>query len=134
MRISKGQIYLPLPVGRYLTGVGATLPGPVGDANCYSYTFRSTEERRHFLTAIFGDQQLGIEKLRRWAQWMLELSRRPILDPSTVCVPIPSDLRRALMRFKHVPEICELLQIRLAPYLLSRVRRGVSRFSELVEV
>ncbi|MEZ4863838.1 MAG: hypothetical protein R3C14_21120 [Caldilineaceae bacterium] len=134
VRVSKGQIYLPLPVGRYLAKTGTTSPGPSEDAYEYSYTFRSSEERTNLLAVIFGSHKSNNAELQRWAQWMLALSKRANLDPSIVCVPVPSDLRHVLIRFKHVPELCELSQTRLAPYLLYRLRQGISKFSELVEV
>jgi hypothetical protein len=134
VRVSKGQIYLPLPMGRYLVETGMTAPGPSENAYEYSYTFRSTEERKNLLSIIFGLQKFNNAELQRWAQWMLILARRSNQDPSMVCIPVPSELRQALTRFNHVPELFELSQIRLAPYLLYRLKQGIHKFSELMEV
>ena len=134
-RIGEGQVYLPLPVGRYLVQTGTISPGPNGEADGYSYAFRSAEERTSILAAVFGTTERDISELRRWARWILTLSRGPVLDPpsATVRVPIPSDVQRELARFRDVPELRELAQVPLAPHLLHRVRLGISRFSDLGE-
>ena len=131
VRVNKGQVYLPLPVGRHLATTGMTVPGPAGNGDGdYVYQFRDSKERLRFLSSIWGSAEVETLEMSRWARWILALSRRPTLEPGVRVVPLPSSIRQGLERFEDVPECRELSRIKVAPSLLPRVKEGLSRFTK----
>lgn len=135
VRVGKGQVYLPLPVGRHLAMTGVTAPGPAGyDNGIYIYQFRDSKERQRFLSAIWGSAEFDKIEMSRWARWILSISRRPILETGMRVVPLPSFIRQGLERFDDVPEFLELSRAKIDPSLLPRVREGLSRFTKSREV
>jgi len=131
VRIGKGQVHLPLPIGRHLAMTGITVPGPIEDANGgYIYQFKDSKERLLFLSAIWGGVELDTAEMRRWARWILSLSNRPTMVTSVRAVPLPNPIRQGLKRFYEVPEVRELSRTKIDPSILPRVREGLSRFTK----
>jgi hypothetical protein len=126
VRVSKGQVYLPLPVGRQLSATGITTPGPARDGNgTYVYQFRDSKERMRFLAAIWGSDVVDTTEMSRWARWILALSRRSTQETGLRVAPLPSYIRRVLERFDEVPELHQLSRTKIDPSLLPRVRGGL---------
>ena len=135
VRVSKGQVYLPLPVGRYLSEVGVTTTGPTGDGvGSYVYQFRDSKERQHLLSAIWRGFEVNTIEMIRWARWILALSRRPILKPSVHAIPLPIPIRHRLEQFDDVAEFRELSRTKIDPSLLPHVRKGLNRFTKSLGV
>jgi hypothetical protein len=130
VRVSKGQVYLPLPVGRYLATTGVTAPGPASDGDGrYAYQFRNSKERLRFLSAIWGSGEFDRVEMGRWARWILALSKRATLEHGVRAVQLPSSIRQILERFQEVPEFRELSRARIDPSLLPRLREGLTKFA-----
>jgi hypothetical protein len=129
VRSAKGQVYLPLPIGRYLSVTCPVMSGPVSDQpGAYCYQFRDSLERSGLITAIWGDITASIKELRRWGRWMLDLSRRPSANFDRCAIPLPTSVKRELDRFSDVPEFQELRRTKIDPSFLPRLRAGIARF------
>ena len=134
VRMCKGQVYLPLPVGRNLATIGVTAPGPASDGNgTYVYQFRDSKERMRFLSIIWGSDEIDTIEISRWARWILALSRRSTLEPSARTVLLPSHIRKVLERYDEVPEFRELSRTKIDVSLLPRVREGLFKFKKYRE-
>lgn len=133
VRMCKGQVYLPIPLGRYLTMTGVTPPGLSGEGiPRYIYQFRDARERQSFLSAFHGKVPYDKAEINRWGRWMLAMSRRS-LAPGARVVPFPNSIRHCLEQFDDVPAIHELSRTMVDPSLLPRVREGLSRFTKSME-
>lgn len=129
VRLSKAQVYLPLPVGRYLAMTGMVVPGPIGDSvGGYVYQFRDSKERSRFLSAIWEGGEVDKIEMRRWAHWILAMSRRPMMAPGAQVMPLPISIRQELEHFGDVPEFHELSRAKINPSLIPRIRKGLSKF------
>lgn len=130
-RVSKGLVYLPLPIGIYLTKTGMAVPGPVGDGQEeYVYQFKDSKEREGLLAAIWGGAELNKKEMRRWARWILLMSKRNILRQNFRAVSLPIAIRQKLEQFHDIPEFHELSRTRLEPSLLPRLQEGLCRFTK----
>ena len=129
VRLSQGQVYLPLPVGRYLAMTGMVVPGPIADSGGgYVYQFRDSKERSRFLSAIWGCGEVDKIEMSRWAHWILAISRRPMMAPGAQVIPLPISIRQELEHFGDVPEFHELSRAKINPSLIPRIRKGLSKF------
>ena len=135
IRISKGQLYLPLPIGRYLVLTASVPPSPAeDDHDGYVYHFRDSRERESILAAVWGKNEADSSQMGRWARWILTVSRSFTQEPSMRAVSLPSPIRQKLESFEEVPDFHELSRTQIAPFLIPRVRDGVSRFIRQKEV
>lgn len=132
VRSTSGQVYLPLPIGRYLYATNPVSSGPVGDRpGAYCYQFRDSSERSRLLGAIWRGGEIPIEELRRWGRWMLGMPRRQSLGFGNRSMPLPESVKQELERFPDVPEFQELCRTKFDPSFLPLLRAGLSRFSML---
>ena len=131
VRSTSGQVYLPLPIGRYLATTCPVSSGPLSDnPGAYCYQFRDSAERSVLMAAVWGEATIPVEELRRWGRWILDLSRRPPAHFDVRRITLPTTVKKELDRFPDVPEFQELSRIRFAPSLLPRLRDGLSRFTK----
>lgn len=135
VRISKGRLYLPLPVGRHLAMSGMTIPGPFGDADqSYAYDFRDSKERMSILSSIWRKPKIDASEMSRWARWILAISKVHVSELDSKIVRLPNSIRKQLEQIEDVPEFLELSRTRLMPSLIPRVRGGLARFRKLREL
>lgn len=135
VRISKGQVYLPIPLGRHLTIMGYT-PGPSSrrcDRGAYFYCFRDSKEREDILSLIWGENGANVTEIRRWARWILTMARSSI-EGGERLLSIPGIVRYELEQYGQIPEFSEIAKLKISPSLLNRVRKGLDRLKKSGEV
>jgi hypothetical protein len=131
VRSASGQVYLPLPIGRYLAVTCPVTSGPVGNRpGAYCYNFRDSVERSRLAAAVWGGNTIPVEELRRWGRWILSMSRRMPSGGGNRSMPLPMLIKQELDRFPDVPEFRTLSRTKLDPSLLPRLRDGLSRFTK----
>lgn len=125
VRTAPTQVYLPLPVARFLACTAAYSPGPARVSEqewTYAYSFQSKVERDQVLALLWGEDDRGIEFLARRARWLLAVIRdHERTAGRTPLVPVPADIRRDLSEL-GIPEARELASMVVPVYMIPHLR------------
>jgi hypothetical protein len=129
-RLVSGQVYLPLPLARWAS-VSGTAAGPLevaGRSAGYGYIFASSSDLRQALSALWGVDPPAAPPVD--LRWVLEMARRTTSSASYPRVPVPADIRRALLG-RPVDEPVRalagsMIPAFLIPHLRHLLRRSLS--------
>jgi hypothetical protein len=108
--------HLPLPIGRWSSVAGPTLPGPVeaaGGRHDYIYALPNQHTRDRFLEVLWPTRVAGA--IRHRARWLLTMLRAREGRDATPLVPMPRPARRAFLDGQSYPELTALADLALVP-------------------
>jgi hypothetical protein len=133
IRVTKGQVYLPISVGRSLAVTADSLSGPYSTARGerhYLYVFLNQRERNQFMNVLQGGPCTNAQKLARDIRWVLKLLENKAMTASGRLVPLPRELRNELRGLRGIGGVEELSGLMVPPPFIWHVRKILNRNRE----